>query len=130
MTTTAVSCPSVDEILSLKSIPTLPAVAIEIVRLCGDDSVDVDDLADAISRDPALASKLLKLANSPKYCRREPISNMNRALVLGLKTLKVMSLSFSLAGAATQKNVASCFDFETFWHHSVCKAVVGRGWQD
>ena len=79
-------------------------------------------------RDPALASKLLKLANSPKYCRREPISNMNRAcLVLGLKTLKIMSLSFSLAGAATQKNVASCFDFETFWYHSVCKAVVGRG---
>ena len=53
-------------------LPSLPAVALEVVRLSKQEWVALDDLAQVISRDPALALKLLKLANSPLYLRRRP----------------------------------------------------------
>ncbi|MEM7312547.1 MAG: HDOD domain-containing protein, partial [Planctomycetota bacterium] len=127
MATAELNANRVEAIVKSDSVPSLPAVAIQLVKMCGDEAVDVNELADTLSLDPALASKVLKLANSPKYCRRKAISNIKRAcMALGLKTLKIMSLSFSLTTAARIKRSESQFNFDMYWFHSICKAVVGR----
>ncbi len=77
-------------------LPSLPAVAIEVLRLTHDEDATVIDLADVISSDPALAAKILKSANSPNYSRGMDITTLPRACtVLGIKAVKLMSLSFS-----------------------------------
>ncbi len=51
------------------NLPSLPAVAIEVLRLTRDEDATVNDLADVISSDPALAARILKSANSANYSR-------------------------------------------------------------
>ena len=127
MATAELKATEIGAILKSKSVPSLPAVAVQLVKMCSDESVSVNDLAETLSMDPTLAGKILKLANSPKYCRREPVSNLKRACVtLGLKTLKIMSLSFSLTTATKKNSEEAKFDFDEYWFHSICKAVVGR----
>ena len=59
-------------ILNADSLPSLPAVAMEVLRLTSQEGTTLDDLAATIAKDPALAAKLLKLSNSlkTKGCRK------------------------------------------------------------
>ena len=69
-----------------ENLPSIPTVALEILRLSKDPSVSVEDLGEVISADPALSAKILKLANSSLYRRGEEITTLPKAAVLlGLK---------------------------------------------
>ena len=82
-----------------EELPSLPAVAVEVLRLCRRDDVTLDDLAGVIAMDPALAAKLLRYSNSSLFNLGTEVTTLQRAmLVLGLKSVQLMSLSFSLAG--------------------------------
>jgi len=109
------------------NLPSLPAVALEVLRLCQDDNATVTDLANCISRDPSLAAKLLKLANSSLFGFGKEITTLPRAtMVLGMKTVKLMSLSFSLLGTMPRRGTQGGFDFSVFWKRSLIDAVAAR----
>ena len=81
-------------------LPSMPAVAAEMLRLIEDETSSLDDFANALSMDPALAGKMLKMANSGLFALGAPVTTLQRAtMVLGLKTVKLMSLSVSLVGS-------------------------------
>ena len=42
------------------NLPTLPTVAVEVLQITSDPDCSLDDLAEVLSRDPTLSSKLLK----------------------------------------------------------------------
>jgi diguanylate cyclase (GGDEF)-like protein len=105
-------------------LPSPPAVAAEILRLTRDEESSIADLAECISRDPALAAKMLKLANSSRFSMGREITTLERATrVLGLKTAKLMSLGFSLVGAVP---MVAGLDYKRFWHRSLVRAVSSR----
>ncbi|MEZ6116621.1 MAG: GGDEF domain-containing protein [Pirellulaceae bacterium] len=119
--------PLLAEILRSKHLPSLPAVALQVVKLCRNEEVRVTDLAEIVSLEPALSAKLLHLANSARYSRGHKITTVPRACtVLGLKALKIMSLSFSLAESMHSKRRLTDFDYQTYWERSICTAVAGR----
>ncbi|MEE2643039.1 MAG: HDOD domain-containing protein [Planctomycetota bacterium] len=123
--------PSRKELISnaVKSgkLPSLPSVAMEIVRLCKSDDVPLDKLAHVVSIDPSLAAKILRLANTAKYRRNQELTDLHRAcFVLGLKTLKIMSLGFSVAEAAERPDSDCCFDYDAYWANSISCAVAAR----
>ncbi len=106
------------------NLPSLPTVAVEVLQLTQDEESSITDLADCISSDPALAAKMLKLANSSLFSMGHEVTTLERAtMVLGLKTVKLMSLSFSLTGAVPS---LEGFDFDAFWHRSLSSAVSSR----
>jgi len=75
----------------------LPDAAVKILQLSGNDEVGIDMLSNLISRDPALAGRLLKIANSAFYGLNRRISNIQQAvMVLGLTTVKCMILSVAI----------------------------------
>ncbi len=117
-----------DIIAKAENLPSPPSVAMEVLRLTGDDSVSIDDIAIVIARDPALSAKLLKLSNSSLFKRGSDISTIDRAtMVLGLKTVKLMALSFSLASTLPKSGDGSSkFDYDAYWVHSLTMAVAGR----
>ena len=81
------------------SLPTLPAVALEIVRLSHDPRVSIDKIAEVVEKDPGLAAKTLRLANSSYYGASRPIVSLRQALVrVGLRTAKMLALSFGRWG--------------------------------
>ncbi|MCA9799771.1 MAG: HDOD domain-containing protein [Cyanobacteria bacterium HKST-UBA04] len=73
----------------LDQLPDVPVVALEVNRLLDDPDVSAQDLADVISRDPSLTSKVLKLCNSAEYGFSRKIATISEAVsILGQKELK------------------------------------------
>ena len=76
---------------------TLPAVAVEVLRLTQSPRVDVLALKACIERDPALTVKILRVVNSSLFGLPREVSDLNQALaLLGIKPLKLLALGFSL----------------------------------
>jgi len=109
------------------NLPSLPAVALEVLRISQDEDATLDDMASCLSRDPALAAKLLKLANSSLFSTGKLVTTLQRAtMLLGMKTVKLMALSFSLAGSLPKKGKQGSFDFTEYWHRSIVCAIAAR----
>lgn len=109
------------------SLPSLPGVALEVLRLCRADETTLDDLARVLSSDPALAARLLGFANSSLYASGEEVRTLQRAtLVLGMKSVQLMSLSFSLVHAVPRAGRAGGFDYANYWRRSLVRAVSAR----
>ena len=51
----------------IHSVPALPQIIDELRATLGDPTSDARKVADVLSKDPGLTSRVLKLANSPAY---------------------------------------------------------------
>ena len=61
-------------------MPTLPEVALRIQELASDENVSASRMATEISRDPATAARLLKIANSASQRALRKIDNLQMAV--------------------------------------------------
>jgi HD-like signal output (HDOD) protein/GGDEF domain-containing protein len=119
--------PVVEALVRADDLPSLPAVALEVINLCRSEDTSLSDLAEVVSMDPTLAAKLLGFANSSLYNVGHEITSLQRAsLVLGLKTVQLMALSFSLAESLQKRGSSASFDYEQYWRRSLASAVAGR----
>jgi len=108
------------------NLPSPPTIAAQILKTIQDKESSLNDLEKIISMDPALTSKLLRIANSAFYALPYEISNVNRALsILGTNVIKNIALSFVIAGNLRGESDSS-FDFEYFWRRSVTAAVAAE----
>jgi diguanylate cyclase (GGDEF)-like protein len=106
------------------TLPTLPAVALKVVQLCRRDDVDVTELVGAVSADPALSAKVLKLVNSAAFGQRREVRTLSHAVLLtGTNALRALALSFSLVPDAGRRQRAA---LEAFWKRAVVSAVAAR----
>lgn len=108
-------------------LPTLPAVALQVLDLCRSEETTLDDLASALTRDPALAARLLRFAGSSLYAGGEEVTTLQRAtLVLGMKTVQLMALSFSLTSTIPLEGTVGLFDFREYWRRSLVRASAAH----
>ena len=119
--------PAVFERLNnMGTLPTPSRVALEIMRLCRDSSSSLGDIAKVVETDPALSARLLKYANSALVSPGAAIASVQKATVkLGMKTVVNLALGFSLL-SGNQEGSCKEFDYQTFWSHSLAKAVAAR----
>jgi diguanylate cyclase (GGDEF)-like protein len=108
------------------NLPSPPAVAQQIIELAADPAIDVAKVAKAMSRDPALTAKVMRIANSPLYSKQRKSENLRQALVvLGLNAATTLALSFSLVG--TYKALKSSrIDYARYWRRSILCASAAR----
>jgi diguanylate cyclase (GGDEF)-like protein len=109
-----------------RNLPTIPAIALEVLRLSRDDEADLRQIASVISQDVALSSRLLKVVNSSFYGLRRKVSTISQAVVmLGLASVKTLALGFSLAdGLSGHSSKAS--DLKQYWRRSLLFGVASR----
>ncbi len=121
---------NVDTTISMETVvarfsdlPTLAPVAVEVLRLADDENASMNDIANAISNDPGLTVRLLRLANSAAYSRGSEVTNLSTAaMLLGLQTLKMVVLGFTLvADMGTEK-----FDSSIVWRRGLASSVLAR----
>jgi len=117
------------EVIGSATLPTLPAVAMEVLSLCRRDDVIVDELAAAMHTDQALTTKVLRTVNSSYYGLKQRCATIQRAVsFLGLKATRTIALSFTLAdsidGGHGDDDIA--FDFVTYWRRAVYSAAAAR----
>lgn len=115
-----------DQVLSCPTLPTLPAVAVQVLELMREPNVSMDALAAIIQNDQGLSAKILKTANSSFYGVRRPCATINQAIVmLGLATVKSLALSFSLV-TALDKSCSGEFDYMAYWRRGLYTAVAAK----
>jgi HD-like signal output (HDOD) protein len=85
------------KIRKVGSLPSAPTVAVEVLRLAQDQEVSLTEIGTVIELDPALTAKILKVVNSPVSGVSSEVSSLTRAIaLLGLRTVKILALGFSL----------------------------------
>lgn len=115
-----------EKIRQADNLPSLPTVAVQVLNLIHSDNVTVAQIAKVIEHDPALTSKILKVSNSSLFGMSRQISSLQQAVVvLGLRTVKVMALTFSLVDAM-QSRQSGGFDYQAYWRRSLTAAVAAR----
>ena len=108
------------------NLPSPPTIAVQILNTVQNAECSLDDLERIISADPALTSKMLRIANSAFYALPQEISNVSRALsVLGTNVIKNIALSFVIASDQRGPE-SSFFDYTKFWRRSVTSAVAAE----
>ncbi|MGH8226729.1 MAG: HDOD domain-containing protein [Steroidobacteraceae bacterium] len=116
------------EATQLRHAPRRPLLLPQLLRAMRNDEVSRRDLAAIISRDPALAGNLLKLANSSFYrVSDRPVESVDRAVVLlgtdGIRSLVATALVqpvFDLAKQAFPRFP------EVVWEHTYHSAAAAE----
>ena len=115
-----------EKIQNVIHLPALPTIAMEIIGIIENPKTDVQTLSNLISKDQVLASKVLKIANSPFYGYSKTISTLDFAIViLGFDTLKDAVLSVALVSHLS-KNTSKDFNVNSFWNHSIATSIIAR----
>ncbi|MBE9545926.1 MAG: HDOD domain-containing protein [Proteobacteria bacterium] len=109
----------------IDELPTLPAVIPKLLSLTESDRSNASDVTDVIFRDPALTSKILKVANSAYYGFSQEISNLERAVaLLGFNMVKSLALSIGVIHSLPSGKKSLNFSQEGLWIHSLAVATV------
>jgi len=84
---------------TIKDLPPMPAVAVKVLELLNDPNVNYKKLSEAISSDPAVSARMLKVANSAFYSMKRQIKTLDHAIaIVGERTLRSLVLAASLEG--------------------------------
>ncbi|MCP4131620.1 MAG: HDOD domain-containing protein [bacterium] len=111
----------------IEELPTLPVVISTIIRLTEDPKSSTADITEAISRDPAMTSKILKVANSAYYGFSQKIADLERGVaLLGFNMVKSLAVSIGVMGSVPRGNKSDYFSGEGLWQHSSAVATVLR----
>ena len=108
-----------------RQLHSLPAVAMEVLELTKNPTVDTRALKACIENDPALTTRLLRVVNSSLFGLSREVSDLNQALaLLGTKPLKLLVLGFSLPTGLFEGIEAETL--ASYWRHTLTKAVAAR----
>ena len=107
-------------------LPAMSVIASKAVKLVSSDTASAKDLGEIISRDQAIATKVLKLANSALYSFSREITSIREAVVvLGFKTLKSLLLTVSYMEIHGDMKALS-LEESLMWKHSIATALFSR----
>lgn len=111
---------------NIDNLPSLPAIVAKLLQIVNSVDTSADDAAALIQRDPALTSKMIRLANSAFYGIPRSISSVNSAVViLGFNTIRSLVLSASVMKMFSGPQYQA-IDKEKFWKHSIVCAMSAR----
>jgi HD-like signal output (HDOD) protein len=115
--------PSDDKYRGLRRLPPFPAVATKLLRLLSSDDIGVAEIVGLIRADPALASELMRVVNSPLYGFPARISSIQNAVtLLGLQTVRSFALTVSMKGFL---HTALRLDLlRRIWRHSLACGML------
>ena len=115
-----------EKIRETADLPSLPAAAMRVMDLTSKEDVTPQEVAEAVSMDPALVAKILRTVNSPLYGCSHAISSVHSAIVmLGMDTVKTLVLSFSICSKLAREKTKA-FDHLTYWRRSLYAATAAR----
>lgn len=122
---------SIDSVIGCPQLPSLPAVAAQVLDLTRQPDVPIREIAQVVQNDQALAGKILKTVNSSYYALESPCPNIERAMsYMGINTVKSLVLGFSFLDSA--KDIPDCdserpgFNLTTHWRRAIYGAAAAR----
>lgn len=112
---------------SVRDLPPMPEVVYKAKKVMADINSSFADLAIVLVTDQAIATRVLKLANSVYYGLSGTVSSIQQAsVVLGQKTLSEILTMASASQLLDQTMPGYGLDPGQFWRHSLLVAFGAR----
>lgn len=109
-------------------LPVFHPVALKLQRMLTDRDFTVDGVALVANEDPALASQMLKMANSPMYMGRTRVATIREVVIrLGAQQVINLAIAASQVAAHASSNPAIDRSMKALWQHSY-GAALGARW--
>ena len=113
-------------ILGSDSLPTLSTVASKLITIISDEDTSMREIAELISKDISISTKILKIVNSSFYSFPQKIGTIQQAVtILGRNALRNLVLSFSFLKLNADDDQGN-FDYERYWEQSLAAGVSAR----
>jgi len=113
-----------EELKASGQLPSPKGVALAVIELIRREDVTMPEVARVVQSDPALAGRVLKLANSAHAGMRRPIASISEAVsVLGFPTLRQVALGLSVLSSYRSGKCAA-FNYQDFWSGSLATAIA------
>ncbi len=110
-----------------KQLPTVPLVYQKLSRLVDDPNASVNQVSEVVSGDPASASRLLQVVNSPFYGMRKKVDTISFAVkLLGFQTVKDLVLAITAEGMFKAPPGIDPKAVEQLWYHSIGAGVAAK----
>ncbi|MCO7225478.1 HDOD domain-containing protein [Pleionea sp. CnH1-48] len=107
------------------TLPTLPEVALRIREAVDDPDVSAAKLADEISKDAAMAARIIKVANSPLLRGRVVVDNLQLAISrMGITFVRNLATGLAMEQMFQATNDAVDEKLRSSWEHSIEVASI------
>ena len=111
-----------ERLSSIDHLPTLPAISQKALSYLDDPDLSMVRLAKIIEEDQSMASRILKVANTPFYSRSGKVGSIREAvLFLGINGIRGLILSM-----AVFDRIESRRGTLKLWKHSFAVSVLSR----
>lgn len=108
------------------SLPTMPVVVQAVMDSFSDPNLEVGTLADKISMDEGVSTRVLRVANSSFFGLSCRVSSIHDAVVvLGFNSIRSLAMAAGLVHLFPQSE--GYFKHQVFWLHSLRVAAAARG---
>lgn len=115
---------SVTELID--QLPALPLVVQRILNLLGREDSSSRQIADAISLDPALAAKVLRLVNSALFSLADPVTTVQHAVrLLGFAEIRNLTMGLKIMETSFGQT-EGILDRSEFWEHSLACGICAK----
>jgi diguanylate cyclase (GGDEF)-like protein len=115
--------PEIAKIVNGENMPSPPTIAAKLLELVNQPDARIADITKVISADPKLSAKLIDYCNSPIVASARPVGSLQQAIpLLGMRTLRLLSLSFSVMDTQGREG----FPYDEFWRRSLATAIAAK----
>jgi len=106
-------------------LPSLPEVALKVKSAASRADVSVDDIVLIVEADPAMAARLIQVANSPLNGSYDSVRGIKGAIVrLGLANTRELVVSLSIKQLFKSQSPLLKHRMQAFYQHSVDIAAI------
>jgi putative nucleotidyltransferase with HDIG domain len=120
--------PEIMDLLSqVTEIGSLPQTLAAVLKVLNNPNSGADEIADVISKDVSLTSRVLRMVNSAQFGRRRRVTRVSEAVILmGINSIKVLTLSSSVFSMVADKELFQKFNIKRIWRHLIETASSAR----
>lgn len=104
---------------SFAELRAMSPTASKVIELTGSDDATLESIADAIRTDPAIAVKIIRIANSAAFARPEPVTTPLEAVRrLGLQQIRQNVINLEIMDNFSETGT-NTIDPKLFWEHAL-----------
>jgi putative nucleotidyltransferase with HDIG domain len=108
-------------------VPAMPAIAAQCMGALDDAKQSFQNVGKMISKDPVLASRVLRLANSAAFPSKSAATTLEQCIArMGTNGLKLALCHYSMYQAFSSKDERIQAAFQGIWEHSLAVALIAK----
>lgn len=111
----------------VEALPSLPTVYVELKQALDEsESGSTDRVVEVVGKDPAIAARTLRIANSAFFGLRRQVDSIQHAIgLIGLVMLENIVLSASVFRDFEAEDIPG-FSHNEFWRHSLACGMIAK----